>query len=98
MTRTALNRPAARRRLVHPRRLQRITRPLLRVRRPERRHRTSRMATTITAANHNRYKVKVHEANHPHAEHWIADLVDEESPTYHDVRNLLRGHPPGRRD
>jgi DNA (cytosine-5)-methyltransferase 1 len=44
--------------------------------------------TTITAANHNRYKVGVHEANFPHAEHWIADLVDEESPTYHDVRDL----------
>lgn len=43
---------------------------------------------TITAANHNRYKVGIHEANFPHAEHWIADLVDTESPTYHDVRDL----------
>jgi len=44
--------------------------------------------TTITAANHNAYKVKVHEANHPHVEHWIADLVDTESGDYHDVRQL----------
>jgi hypothetical protein len=35
--------------------------------------------TTIMAANHNRYKIEVHEANHPTAEHWIADLVDPES-------------------
>jgi hypothetical protein len=34
--------------------------------------------TTIMAANHNEYKIRVHEANHPHAEHWIADLVDKE--------------------
>jgi DNA (cytosine-5)-methyltransferase 1 len=33
---------------------------------------------TIMAANHNRYKVQVHEANHPEAEHWIADLDDPE--------------------
>ncbi len=44
----------------------------------------------IVAANHNRYKVEVHEANHPTAEHWIADLVDETSPSYHDVRQLPR--------
>lgn len=44
--------------------------------------------TTIMAANHNRYKVEVHEANHPHAEHWIADLVDPESSDYHSVRDL----------
>lgn len=42
----------------------------------------------ILAANHNSYKVEVHEANHPYAEHWIADLVDKESATYHDVRQL----------
>lgn len=42
----------------------------------------------IVAANHNEYKVKVHEANHPHVEHWIADLVDTESPAYHSVRDL----------
>lgn len=44
--------------------------------------------TTIMAANHNEYKVQVHEANHDYAEHWIADLVDPESADYHDVRDL----------
>ena len=44
--------------------------------------------TTITAANHNRYKVAVHEANHPQAEHWIADLVDRESADYRSARDL----------
>ncbi|MEV0214225.1 DNA cytosine methyltransferase [Micromonospora sp. NPDC050695] len=44
--------------------------------------------TTIMAANHNRYKVQVHEANHPDAEHWIADLVDPESADYHSARDL----------
>ncbi|WP_435583361.1 DNA cytosine methyltransferase [Amycolatopsis thermoflava] len=44
--------------------------------------------TTIMAANHNEYKVDVHEANHPHAEHWIADLVDPESSDYHSARDL----------
>lgn len=44
--------------------------------------------TTIMAANHNRYKVEVHEANHPDAEHWIADLVDTESSDYHSARDL----------
>jgi DNA (cytosine-5)-methyltransferase 1 len=44
--------------------------------------------TTIMAANHNAYKVKVHEANHPDAEHWIADLVDPESSDYHSARDL----------
>jgi DNA (cytosine-5)-methyltransferase 1 len=43
---------------------------------------------TIYAANHNEYKVKVHEANFPHVEHWIADLVNKESADYHDVRDL----------
>lgn len=43
---------------------------------------------TIMAANHNRYKVEVHEANHPEAEHWIADLVDPESADYHSARDL----------
>lgn len=47
--------------------------------------------TTIMAANHNEYKVDVHEANHPHAEHWIADLVDPDSSDYHSARDL----PPG---
>ncbi|MFG2046204.1 DNA cytosine methyltransferase [Micromonospora sp. NPDC048935] len=44
--------------------------------------------TTIMAANHNDYKVQVHEANHPDAEHWIADLVDPESSDYHSARDL----------
>lgn len=44
--------------------------------------------TTILAANHNQYKVEVHEKNHPSAEHWIADLVDPDSADYHDVRDL----------
>ncbi|MEV8610224.1 DNA cytosine methyltransferase [Amycolatopsis sp. NPDC051373] len=44
--------------------------------------------TTIMAANHNEYKVKVHEANHPDAEHWIADLINPESADYHSARDL----------
>ncbi|MFF1284368.1 DNA cytosine methyltransferase [Streptomyces sp. NPDC058299] len=44
--------------------------------------------TTIMAANHNSYKVEVHEANHPEAEHWIADLVDPEASDYHSARDL----------
>jgi DNA (cytosine-5)-methyltransferase 1 len=44
--------------------------------------------TTIMAANHNEYKVKVHEANHSYAEHWIADLVDPEASDYHSARDL----------
>lgn len=44
--------------------------------------------TAITAANHNSYKVEIHEANHPHVEHWIADLVDTESTSYHSARDL----------
>lgn len=47
--------------------------------------------TTIMAANHNRYKVGVHEANHPNAEHWIADLVDPDSADYHSARDLPAG-------
>jgi site-specific DNA-cytosine methylase len=46
--------------------------------------------TTIMAANHNSYKIEVHEANHPDAEHWIADLVDPESANYHSARDLPR--------
>ena len=42
----------------------------------------------IYAANHNQYKVEIHEANHPGTEHWIADLVDTDAPSYHDVRDL----------
>ncbi|SUA31597.1 DNA (cytosine-5-)-methyltransferase [Mycolicibacterium fortuitum] len=33
----------------------------------------------------------MHEANHPEAEHWIADLVDREAANYHSARDL----PPG---
>lgn len=44
--------------------------------------------TTIMAANHNAYKVEVHEANHPNAEHWIADLINPESADYHSARDL----------
>jgi DNA (cytosine-5)-methyltransferase 1 len=44
--------------------------------------------TTIMAANHNSYKVEVHESNHPHAEHWIADLVNPDSADYHSARDL----------
>jgi len=47
--------------------------------------------TTIMAANHNEYKVQVHEANHPHTEHWIADLVDPEAADYHSARDLPAG-------
>lgn len=42
----------------------------------------------IMAANHNDYKVRIHEANHPGAEHWIADLVDPESSDYHSAADL----------
>ncbi|MEE1838152.1 DNA cytosine methyltransferase [Streptomyces sp. SP17KL33] len=42
----------------------------------------------IMCANHSPYKVEVHEANHPEAEHWIADLVDTEASDYHSVRDL----------
>lgn len=44
--------------------------------------------SVIMAANHNEYKVRVHEANHEEAEHWIADLVDPESSDYHSARDL----------
>ena len=44
--------------------------------------------TTIMAANHNSYKIEVHEANYPNTEHWIADLVDPESADYHSARDL----------
>ncbi len=47
--------------------------------------------TTIMAANHNAYKVDVHEANHPGAEHWIADLINPESSDYHSARDLPAG-------
>lgn len=46
--------------------------------------------TTILAANHNRYKVEVHEANHPEAEHWVCDLVDPDAGDYHSPKDLPR--------
>ncbi|MCF6467311.1 DNA cytosine methyltransferase [Nonomuraea sp. MG754425] len=46
--------------------------------------------TTILAANHDEYKVEVHEKNHPNAEHWIADLVDTEASDYHSAADLPR--------
>lgn len=47
--------------------------------------------TTILAANHDHYKIQVHEANHPAAEHWIADLVDPDAADYHSPRDLPAG-------
>lgn len=44
--------------------------------------------TTIMAANHNEYKIRVHERNHPDAEHWIADLVDPGAADYHSASDL----------
>lgn len=44
--------------------------------------------TAITAANHNAYKVEVHEANHPEVEHWIADLANPDAADYHSARDL----------
>jgi site-specific DNA-cytosine methylase len=44
--------------------------------------------TAITAANHNAFKVAVHEANHPDVEHWIADLANPESSDYHSAADL----------
>ncbi|MFC9687784.1 DNA cytosine methyltransferase [Kribbella sp. NPDC056951] len=45
----------------------------------------------IMAANHNAYKVEIHEANHPAAEHWVADLANPDSGDYYDVRDLPAG-------
>ena len=42
----------------------------------------------IIAANHNAYKIDVHEANHPHTEHFIADLVDTDAPSYYSAADL----------
>jgi site-specific DNA-cytosine methylase len=47
--------------------------------------------STIMAANHNEYKVDIHESNYPHAEHWIADLVNPDSSDYHSARDLPAG-------
>jgi len=42
----------------------------------------------IHAANHNPYAIDIHEANHPHAEHLIADLVDSDRPDYRSAADL----------
>lgn len=44
--------------------------------------------SVIHAANHNPYAVDVHEANHPFAEHLIADLVDSDRPDYRSAADL----------
>jgi DNA (cytosine-5)-methyltransferase 1 len=40
------------------------------------------------AANHWEYAVQVHEANHPRAEHFIADLVDTDATDYYHPAHL----------
>lgn len=42
------------------------------------------------AANHWEYAVDVHEANHPKAEHFIADLLNEDRPDYYHPEALPR--------
>ena len=43
----------------------------------------------IVAANHNPYKLAVHEANHPWAEHYVADTVDaDNAAAYTDPASL----------
>ncbi|MGR3875734.1 DNA cytosine methyltransferase (plasmid) [Streptomyces graminifolii] len=44
--------------------------------------------SVIMAANHNEYKVRVHEANHEDTEHWIADLINPDASDYHSARDL----------
>lgn len=44
--------------------------------------------TAIMAANHNTYKIEVHEANHPEVEHWRADLINEDAADYHSATDL----------
>ena len=53
--------------------------------------------TAISAANHNAYKVQVHEANPPPVEHWRADLVDTAATNHHPARGTpkARAQPPG---
>lgn len=40
------------------------------------------------AANHNPYAIDIHEANHPRAEHFVADLVDETKADYYHPEQL----------
>jgi DNA (cytosine-5)-methyltransferase 1 len=42
------------------------------------------------AANHWDYAVRLHEANHPGAEHFVADLVDTEATDYYHPEHLPR--------
>jgi DNA (cytosine-5)-methyltransferase 1 len=42
------------------------------------------------AANHWKYAVEIHERNHPRAEHFIADLVDEDASDYYHPEHLPR--------
>lgn len=42
------------------------------------------------AANHWKYAVEIHERNHPRAEHFIADLVDDEAADYYHPEHLPR--------
>jgi site-specific DNA-cytosine methylase len=42
------------------------------------------------AANHWEYAVELHEANHPKAEHFVADLLDKEAPDYYHPELLPR--------
>lgn len=44
--------------------------------------------SALGCANHDRYKVLVHEANNPGVEHWIADLANPESSDYHSAADL----------
>lgn len=42
----------------------------------------------ILSANHNEFKIRVHEANFPESEHWICDLSNPEASDYHSARDL----------
>jgi DNA (cytosine-5)-methyltransferase 1 len=44
--------------------------------------------SVIHAANHNPYAIDIHEANHPYAEHLIADLVVSTRPDYFSAAAL----------
>lgn len=42
----------------------------------------------LVSANHNEYKIEIHEANFPESEHWICDLSNPEASDYHSARDL----------
>ncbi len=42
----------------------------------------------IDAANHNRYKVQIHEDNNPEVNHWIADLANKDASDYTSPADL----------